>query len=271
MPGTMPVTKYHQVYLVLREQLQEGRFAQGLPGELALTQQFGVGRVTVRRALEQLVQEGLIVREAGRGTRPVTAASTARKPGASGGASAEAVAAPAHPVTRLTGLLENIVSVSRSTTVRVLDWRSIQASDSLAQVLQVAPGATVRKVTRLRSAPAGPVSYITIYVPEPLIRGFGRRDLGQKPVLQLLEESGIELGRARQTVTARAANAQVARELEVAVGTALLSVRRLVYDSADRPVQLLHGLYRPDRYEYQMELSQVGGVDARIVAHEMVP
>ena len=61
MPGTLPITKYHQVYLVLREQLQEGRFAQGLPGELALTQQFGVGRVTVRRALEQLVQEGLIV------------------------------------------------------------------------------------------------------------------------------------------------------------------------------------------------------------------
>ena len=266
---SLPITKYHQVYLVLREQLQEGRFAQGLPGELALTQQFGVGRVTVRRALEQLVQEGLIVREAGLGTRPVTPAGAARKAGSVDGVAASA--APAHPVTRLTGLLENIVSVSRSTTVKVLDWRSIQASDSLAQVLQVEPGSTVRKVTRLRSALAGPVSYITIYVPEPLIRGFGRRDLGQKPVLQLLEESGIELGRARQTVTASAANAQVARELDVAVGTALLSVRRLVYDSADRPVQLLHGLYRPDRYEYQMELSQVGGVDARIVAHEMVP
>ena len=263
---SLPITKYHQVYLVLREQLQEGRFAQGFPSELALTQQFGVGRVTVRRALEQLVQEGLIVREAGRGTRPVVPGGVSR----SGSGVAEP-GAPAHPVTRLTGLLENIVSVSRSTTVKVLDWRSIQASDSLAQVLQVAPGSTVRKVTRLRSAAAGPVSYITIYVPEPLIRGFGRRDLGQKPVLQLLEESGIELGRARQTVTASAANAQVARELDVAVGTALLSVRRLVYDSADRPVQLLHGLYRTDRYEYQMELSQVGGVDARIVAHEMVP
>ena len=39
MPGLLPITKYHQVYLVLREQLQEGRFAQGFPGELALTQQ----------------------------------------------------------------------------------------------------------------------------------------------------------------------------------------------------------------------------------------
>jgi GntR family transcriptional regulator len=91
----------------------------------------------------------------------------------------------------------------------------------------------------------------------------------QKPILQLLEESGIELGRAMQTVSARQADAQVAMELEVAVGTALLSVRRLVFDAADRPVLLLLGLYRPDRYEYQMELSQVGGIDARIVAKEI--
>jgi GntR family transcriptional regulator len=46
-------------------------------------------------------------------------------------------------------------------------------------------------------------------------------------------------------------------------------VRRLVYDVQDRPMQLLHGLYRPDRYEYQMELSKVGAIDARIVATEM--
>jgi GntR family transcriptional regulator len=72
-------------------------------------------------------------------------------------------------------------------------------------------------------------------------------------------------------VSARAANAQVAKALEVPVGTALLSVRRLVMDADDRPVQLLHGLYRPDRYEYQMELSRVGGIDARIVASEILP
>ena len=54
MVTSLPLTKYHQIYLVLREQLDEGRFAHGLPSELALTRQFGVGRVTVRRALELL-------------------------------------------------------------------------------------------------------------------------------------------------------------------------------------------------------------------------
>jgi len=72
-----------------------------------------------------------------------------------------------------------------------------------------------------------------------------------------------------QTVSARQADAKVAAELQVPVGAALLWVRRLVYDVRERPMQLLHGLYRPDRYEYQMELSQVGAIDARIVAKEM--
>ena len=69
----MPLPKYHQVYLVLREQLQEGRFNEGLPGEMALMKQFGVARVTIRRALSQLAGDGLIAREPGRGTRPLRA------------------------------------------------------------------------------------------------------------------------------------------------------------------------------------------------------
>jgi GntR family transcriptional regulator len=51
---------------------------------------------------------------------------------------------------------------------------------------------------------------------------------------------------------------------EVPVGSALLAVRRLVFDSEDRPIQWLHGLYRPDRYEYEMKLSRVGDIDARV-------
>ncbi|MFM7342506.1 MAG: GntR family transcriptional regulator, partial [Betaproteobacteria bacterium] len=109
MTARLPLTKYHQIYLVLREQLQEGRFARGLPAETELARQFGVGRVTVRHAMEQLVAEGLIVRVAGRGTFPTA---QARSP----------LATTAQPQpTRLAGLMENIVSASRSTTVKVLD------------------------------------------------------------------------------------------------------------------------------------------------------
>lgn len=257
---SLPLSKYHQVYLVLLEQLQEGRHAGGLPGELELARQFGVGRITVRRALDQLAQEGRILREAGRRTRP---AAGVPQPAGRAGQSAGAPSAP------LKGLLGNIVNASRGTTVKVLDWRVIEASPEMAQALQVDAGEKVRKAVRRRSIAAGPVSHITTYVPEALVRGFGRADLAGKPMLQLLQEAGLEAGRAVQTVSARQADAKVAAELQVPVGAALLWVRRLVYDVQERPMQLLHGLYRPDRYEYRMELSQVGSIDAQIVAKEV--
>ncbi len=260
MHSTMPLPKYHQVYLVLREQLQEGQFSAGLPTEIALSKQFGTGRVTVRRALEQLAHEGMIIRLPGRGTWPVTAAD-----GLVAGTAAQAE--PGRP-TRLTGLLAKIVDVSLGTSVRVLEWRVIDASQAVAAALQVAPGSAVRKGVRQRSLPQGPLSHITTFVPEHLVRGFGRRELSRTPLLRLLEQSGIELGRARQTVSARQADAAVAAQLKVAVGTALLAVRRIVYDSNERPVQWLHGLYRPDRYEYQMEVSQVGSNAATISVKE---
>jgi GntR family transcriptional regulator len=258
MTARLPLTKYHQIYLVLREQLQEGLFAQGIPAETELARQFGVGRVTVRRAMEQLVTEGLIVRVAGRGTFPT--------------AQGRALSAPGAPVqaqpTRLAGLMENIVSASRSTTVKVLEWRIIDASESVALALDVPAGAPVRKAVRRRSSREGPLSYITTYVPTDLSAGISRRDLVSKPMLQLLEEAGVALGRAQQTISARQADAVVAQELGVAIGTALLWVRRRVFDVDDRPVQWLEGLYRPDRYEYHMEVSRIGGVDARITVKE---
>ena len=260
MTAALPLPKYHQIYLVLREQLQEGRFAQGLPGELALMQQFGVARVTVRRALQELAGEGLIARERGRGTRPL---------GVAPGGARESRDTPQVSTTRLTGLLENLVSTSLNTTVRVLEVTTMAAHGEVAQALQLAPGVPVQKAVRVRSTREGPLSHITTWVPGDLACHFGKRELAKKPILVLLEESGVRVGGARQTISARLADAQVATHLGVAVGSALLAVRRLIHDDQGRPVQWLHGLYRPDRYEYEMELSQVGAIDARIVAREM--
>jgi len=241
------MTKYHQIYVVLREQLLEGQFSAGLPGELALMQQFGVARVTVRRALEQLAAEGLISREPGRGTR-VRPVGGSRAP--------------------LTGLLENLVSMSLKTSVTVLEVGMVMASDNVANALKLKAGVSVQKAVRVRQTQDGPISHITTYVPAEISRHFGRDELATIPILVLMEASGVKVGRAHQTISARLADVLVAKHLEVAVGSALLAVRRLVYDDQDRPVQWLHGLYRPDRYEYEMQLSRVGDIDAKVWVSE---
>ncbi|MGO4394974.1 GntR family transcriptional regulator [Variovorax sp. M-6] len=249
----MPLPKYHQIYLVLCEQLAEGRFAEGLPGEFALMEEFGVARVTVRRALEKMAADGLIAREPGRGTRPIGAPVPSVAQGADG-------AQRAH----LGGLLENLVSMGLRTSVKVIDVQTVTASASVAAALQLRPGDAVQKAVRVRSTREGPLSHITTYVPGEVARRFGRRELSRKPILVLLEEAGVRVGRAHQTITARLADATLAQHLDVPVGSALLAVRRLVYDADERPVQWLHGLYRPDRYAYEMQLSRVGDIDAKV-------
>lgn len=244
----LPVPKYHQVYLVLRQQLDEGRYAGGLPGELALTREFGVARVTVRRALEQLAAEGLITRSPGRGTVVVTPAETPAPAGQG----------------QLTGLLENIVSMGLRTSVRVIDCQVLPAPEAVARQLAIETGAPVQKAVRVRSTRDGPLSHITTHVPAALARRFGRRELAKKPILLLLEESGVVIGRAVQSISARLADAVVAPLLEVDVGSPLLAVSRLVRDADERPVQWLQGLYRPDRYQYEMQLSRVGDIDAKL-------
>jgi GntR family transcriptional regulator len=254
MTSSMPLPKYHQVYLVLREQLHEGKFAHGLPGEMTLMGQFGVARVTVRRALQQLAEEGLISREPGRGTRPVMARASNGKQHSQ----------TSEQQARLSGLLENLVTMGLRTTVKVLSVEKLLATDDVAHALDLTDGAWVQKAQRVRSTKEGPLSHITTWVPWDIAKSFGRKELAQKPILVLLEESGVKVGRAQQTISAKLADAHLAQHLDVAVGSALLAVKRLIYDENDKPVQWLHGLYRPDRYEYQMQLSRVGGIDAKV-------
>ncbi len=270
----MPMTKYHQIYLVLREQLLEGKFSQGLPGELVLMQQFAVARVTVRRALEQLASEGMILREAGRGTRPL-APSASNAPACAGSSviavkgvkdvkDVKGVIGVNGQRAHLTGLLENLVNMGFRTSVAVIEVETVTASAQVASALQIAQGEPVQKAIRVRSTKEGPLSHITTYVPGDIARQFGRRELAKKPILVLLEEAGVTVGRARQTISARLADVLVARHLDIAVGSALLAVRRVVFDAQERPIQWLHGLYRPDRYEYEMQLSRVGSIDAKV-------
>lgn len=250
--GSLPIARYHQIYLVLREQILEGQFPPDtpLPGDLDLATQFGVSRITVRTALDRLVDEQLIERHRGRGTfvRPV-------------------VAVPAKARAPMSGLLENIVMMGLKTTVRVIDLTNLPAPNDVAEMLHIAPGTLVQKAIRVRSHKGAPVSHITTFVPAALATKLGRRELSAKPMLTLLEESGVKVASADQTVSARLADATVAPLLDLDVGAPLLAVTRIVVDTRGKPVQLLRGLYRPDRYEYQMHLSRSGGDEPRVWVH----
>ena len=236
----LPLPRYHQIYLVLRERLASGELPPGrpLPGELELARAYGVSRVTIRAALGRLAKERLVRRQRGRGTFARAASAPRSAP--------------------LSGFFENVLMHGLRTAVRIVELGELAASAEVAAALGLAEGARVQKAIRVRSYRGGPVSLITTYVPADVAGALGRRELAAKPMLQLLEESGVKVTQGEQTISAELADHRAAEALEVGVGSPLLSVRRIVYGPRRRPVQLLLGLYRPDRYEYRMHLTRSG-------------
>jgi GntR family transcriptional regulator len=235
-----PLPLYHQIYLALRDQIANGNYAQDdfLPTEQELIRQYGVSRITAKRALDELKMDGLVERSRGRGTR-VQAAN--RVP---------AVRAP------IEGLVENILAMGLKTEVDLLEFDYVPANRDVAAALACAIGDTVQRAVRVRRLDGEPFSHLVTHVPEAIGRSFTRRELATRPLLLLLERSGAAVSHAEQVLTATLASGSVAELLNVPTGAALLQITRTVYDQNERPVEHIVGSYRPDRYQYSMTLSR---------------
>lgn len=236
------VPLYHQIYVVLRNRIVSGQIEPGarLPGEQDLAETFGVSRITAKRALNELASSGLVIRERGRGTRVVPS--------------------PPRPAVRtaLEGWLENISLMGVATDATVLDFAYVPATREVAEALDVSEGDSVQRAVRVRSLAGESLSYLTTWLPRDIGEAFDAEDLQRLPLLHLLERAGIKVSAARQTVTATLADPAVAAALAIDAGAPLLEVSRIVSDTAGRPVEYIRVLYRPDRYQFEMDLKRVG-------------
>lgn len=237
------VPLYHQIYLILRERIIEGHYdTKPLPGELVLAEQFSVSRVTMRRALQDLVKEGLVARGRGKGTfvKPRTESRNSSI-GQSQLLSASAM---------------RLQASGDSSDLQLITSKRILPPPDIATLLHLPSDAIVEKLIRIRQLDGQPVAHLTSFIPQDLSGRICRRRLREFPILVLLEEAGVKVAKARQTISARLADASVAYALGVPVGAPLLAISRVAYDENGRPVQVLKGLYRPDRYDYRIELSR---------------
>lgn len=240
--------KARRVYLSLRDQITGGELREGesLPGEQKLAEIHGVSRVTVRRALDALAQGDLIERRAGSGTR-------VRMLPASGQRAAM----------DFNTLMPQLVEMGQQTTARLLSFSYGTAPDFVIAAMKLEGDAKVQMATRVRLAAEVPFSHLTTYVPARIAQNYSENDLATTPLFKLLERSGVQIKEAHQSVSATLAGPDVAEALEVAIGSALLSLRRVVRDVEGNGVEYLSGLYRPDMFRLEMPLARVGQGAAR--------
>ncbi|MFY0691739.1 MAG: GntR family transcriptional regulator [Paracoccaceae bacterium] len=229
---------YQQMVALLTNKIRSGAIAPGeyLPSENALCKEFGVSRITAKRAMNELAQAGLVARERGRGTR-VLENQLSRVFSAS-----------------IDGWRENVGMMGRRTSAHVLEFGYGPASSQVAEALEIETGETVQRAVRVRRLEGQPFSYLVSYVPEEIGRRFKRKDLGNKPLHKLLEQAGVKISAARQTLTATLADPSLAGLLEIPIGSPLIDVERIVRDAQRQPVEYIKVLYRPDLYRFEISM-----------------
>lgn len=234
--GKLPL--HQQLYDILRGRILAGQWKVGemIPAEPELVEQFGVSRTTVRQVLERLVQEGLIVRRQGRGT-------FVKEPTLEQG------------LVRLVSFTEDMRQRGLTPGTQVLSQQLVTASQELAAKLNIAPGAELAHLRRLRLANGEPMSIEESYLIHEHCPGVLQEDYAANPLRETLEvKYGIQIVRARQVIRATAASKEQARLLGMAHRSPLLSIERISYSQYDDPVELLYIDYRADRYSLYNEL-----------------
>lgn len=241
-------TKYHRVYLLLKDAIERGLLAPGarLPGELALAQTHQVSRITVRRALAELAQEGLVSRRPGVGT-----VVRERLPEAS------------RITADVSNLLPNFVRMSEESSIELLEFAYRPASAAIAKRMNLSVGERVQYSVRVRSMQGLAFSYLMTHVPANIAKNYDEQALATTSLFMLLERSGVKVDHATQTISATLATEEVARALDVPVGAPLIALQRVVYDKEGRGVEHLDALYRPDRYQIHVDLGRAGASDSR--------
>jgi GntR family transcriptional regulator len=231
---------YQQIKELLTRSLQGGEWlpGQAIPSEMELAARFRVSQGTVRKAVDELASENLLVRRQGKGTFVATHAEERTQ----------------YRFLRLMSDAGGSPSLQR----RLIGCRRQRVAADAARALGLKSGDSVVEIRRVLLEVDTPVVLDEILLPGALFKGLtaDRLSAWKGPMYRLFEaEFGVRMIRAEERIRAVAADASQARELGLAAGAPLLSVERLSFTYGDKPVELRRGLYRTEHHHYRNELN----------------
>jgi GntR family transcriptional regulator len=228
---------YVQIRESLREKIAAGEIAVGeqLPGEQELAKQFGVSRMTLRQAIDDLAREGHLRVLHGRGVIVVS-----RKVRRDSG--------------RLTGFHEDVSARNMVPSSRLLRRQIVPADAVAAENLAIQPGDPVIFCSRLRLADGQVFACNYVHSPAALCPWLESADLERESLYVLYETHGLKLEWAHQVVEARPASPEQARELDLDPGSPVLYVERTTYATGNLPIEWTYAVGLPGLYSLEMTL-----------------
>lgn len=251
MPSPTPIAEpstpsfsplYQQIKALILQSLQAGEWKPGepIPSEIELAARYRVSQGTVRKAIDELSAENLVVRRQGKGTFVATHAEQ-------------------HVQYRFLKLVPDAGDPNTEGPAErtIVDCRRQRASAEVARALALRTGDPVLQVRRVLAYGGVPTILEDLWLPGTPFKGLTAERLTQwhGPMYALFEtEFGVRMVRAEEKLRAVLPDAQQARLLDVDTATPLLSVERVAHTYHDTPMELRRGLYRTDTHHYRNEL-----------------
>ncbi len=231
---------YQQIKSLILQNLQEGQWRPGeaIPSEMELASRFRVSQGTVRKAIDELAAENLLVRRQGKGTFVATHAEQ-------------------HVRYRFLRLMPDAGTESPARR-QVVDFRRQRAGAEVARALALRSTDAVFQVRRVLSFDGTPTILEDLWLPASAFKGLTAEAMAdyQGATYAMFElDFGVRMVRADEKLRAVAPDAVQAGLLQVAAGSPLLSVERVAYTYNDTPMELRRGLYRTDTHHYRNTLN----------------
>ena len=240
-PAVSPL--YQQIKVLILKSLQAGEWKPGelIPSEMDLAARFRVSQGTVRKAIDEIAAENLVIRRQGKGTFVATHAEQQVQ-------------------YRFLRLMPDSGDISSEGPAerQIIDCKRLRASADIARPLALRTGEAVLQLRRVLAFQGTPTIVEDVWLPGGPFKGLTADRLAtyKGPMYALFEtEFGVHMVRAEEKIRAIAADAVSARLLNVAPGEPLLSVERIAYTYNDLPMELRRGLYRTDTHHYKNALN----------------
>jgi GntR family transcriptional regulator len=234
--GPVPLHEQIRERLVRAIQAAHIPVHRRLPSERLLAEWFGVNRLTVRQAVQELIRQGYLYARPGKGTFV-------------------AQVRVHQPLQWLTSFTEDMAARGMKASSRVLGQRVLPAPPEVARRLGIEVGAEVVWLERLRLADGEPMALETAYLPHARCPGLLSFDFSRLSLYEVLRKHyGLRLDRAEQVIRAVVLSAREARGFGLPAGSPAFLFERVTFLEGGEAIEFVRSLYRGDRYAFQVHL-----------------
>jgi GntR family transcriptional regulator len=235
-----PLPLYAQVEAILAAGIADGTFPPGsqLPNEDELIERYAVSRTTIRQTIQNLMRRGMVEIRRGKGTFVLQPKIT-------------------QELTKLSGFVEDMQSLGRRASARLLDKQIVSASESVARELAITAGTLVVRIQRVRLADNSPLSFDETYLPREIGERILENNLETEPIFSLLEHKyDTPLVEAEYRLEAVSADTKVAAALGIDEGSPLFLIERTSYTTEHTPIDYEKLYYRGDQIRFVTRLAR---------------